>query len=228
MPRLALVPSRPTRGPLKTSRSRSTSTDVPGSSFESVPTTTLKKLASDLRAASQQLESAEQQLHELATTDPLTGCHNRRFYGEIIDHEFERHRRNGWPMTLVFIDIDGVKLVNDHLGHAMGDRLIRRVATLLKRHVRSNDYVIRWGGDEFVVLMTCSETEARRKGTTLKRAFSASIRRWALPSGVGLSIGCAELGPATDDVETLVRQADDRMYADKKKHRKTLRVAVAS
>ena len=185
--------------------------------FESIPMTTLKKLASDLRAASQQLESAQLQLHQLATSDALTGCHNRRYYEEVVSTEVQRHLRAGAPLSLLFVDIDGVKLVNDTLGHATGDRLIRRVAQLLQRHTRSDDYVFRWGGDEFVLLMTCTETEARRKGTKLKKALAASIRRLALPPGVGLSVGCAELGRDASDVDALIEQADERMYADKRR-----------
>lgn len=189
--------------------------------------TTLTKLASDLRAASQQLESAQSQLHQLATTDALTGCHNRRHYEGIVRTEVQRHRRAGWPLSLVFIDIDGVKTVNDTLGHTTGDRVIRQVAQLLRRHTRSGDYVFRWGGDEFVLLMTCTETEARRKGTKLKRAFASSVRRWSLPPGVGLSVGCAELGRTADDIESLIQQADERMYADKKSREATRRDRTA-
>ena len=189
--------------------------------------TTLKQLASDLRAASQQLESAQLQLHQLATTDALTGCHNRRHYDEVVGAEVQRHRRSGCPLSLVFIDIDGVKAVNDSLGHTTGDRLIRQVAQLLLRHTRSDDYVFRWGGDEFVVLMTCTEAEARRKGTRLKKAFTSSVRRWALPPGTGLSVGCAELGKDAHDVDALIQHADERMYADKKSRGATRRAASA-
>lgn len=191
--------------------------------FESIPMTTLKKLASDLRAASQQLESAQLQLHQLATSDALTGCHNRRYYEEVVSTEVQRHLRAGSPLSLLFVDIDGVKLVNDTLGHATGDRLIRQVAQLLQRHTRADDYVFRWGGDEFVLLMTCTETEARRKATKLKKALAASIRRLALPSGVGLSVGCAELGREASDVDALIEQADERMYADKRSRDATRR-----
>ena len=175
----------------------------------------LKTLASELRDASQRLESAQNQLHQLANTDPLTGCHNRRFYEEVIDDEVQRHQRHGLPLTVVFIDVDRVKEVNDGLGHAMGDRLIQQVARLLKRHVRADDFVFRWGGDEFLILMTCGEAEAQRKGTRLKQAFAGSVRRWGLPLGVGLSIGCAELGRKGSDIGALIQTADDRMYDDK-------------
>ena len=71
-------------------------------------------------------------------------------------------------------------------------------------------------GDEFILLITCTEAEARRKGTKLKKAFASSVRRWSLPPGIGLSVGCAELGRSADDIKTLIQRADERMYADKK------------
>ena len=225
---VAKNPPRPATG--RRDRKRVTATDntderdVP---FESVPMTTLKTLASDLRAASQQLESAQLQLHQLATSDALTGCHNRRHYEEVVRTEAQRHVQSGSPLSLVFIDIDGVKLVNDTLGHTSGDRLIRHVAQLLQRHTRSDDYVFRWGGDEFVLLMTCTETEARRKGTKLKKAFAASVRQLTLPPGVGLSVGCAELGRTASDVDALIQQADERMYADKRRRDATRRDGTA-
>ena len=87
--------------------------------------------------------------------------------------------------------------------------------------------MFRWGGDEFVLLMTCTETEARRKGTTLKKAFAASVRRWMLPHGVGLSVGCAELGRSASDADALIQQADKRMYADKRSRDVTRRDSSA-
>lgn len=181
---------------------------------------TLTELADELRATNKRLEIAQRQLHQLATTDPLTGCHNRRFFDEIIAHEVQRHHRYGIPLTCIFIDVDRFKTVNDCLGHAMGDRLVQHLAHLLKRHVRCADYVFRWGGDEFVVLMSCPEGEAQRKAATIKSAFGASLRRWALPPGVGLSIGVAELGRSGADIEALLIEADTRMYADKKANRR--------
>ena len=214
---------RPARGGPERKRVPATDQTDERERFDNIPMTTLKKLATDLRAASQQLESAQLQLHQLATSDALTGCHNRRYYEEVVRTEVEQHLRTGSPLSLVFIDIDGVKFVNDTLGHTTGDRLIRQVAQLLQRHTRSDDYVFRWGGDEFVLLMTCRETEARRKGTKLKKAFAASVRRWSLPPGVGLSVGCAELGRSAGDAEALIQHADERMYADKRSRDATRR-----
>ena len=149
-------------------------------------------------------------------TDPMTGCHNRRFFDEMITHEVQRHRRYGIPLTLIFIDVDRFKTVNDCLGHAMGDRLIQHLARLLQRVIRGSDYVFRWGGDEFLALMSCTERDALRKSAQLKSQFDVSIEGWGLPPGIGLSTGCAELGCAAPDVKSMLDEADARMYADKR------------
>jgi diguanylate cyclase (GGDEF)-like protein len=90
------------------------------------------------------------------------------------------------------------------------------VAAFLVRHVREADYVFRWGGDEFLILISCGEKEAIHKGADLQAAFAASADAASLPAGVGLSVGVAEVPPAVKDIMDVVKLADERMYADKK------------
>lgn len=97
----------------------------------------------------------------------------------------------------------------DTLGHEAGDRLLQRVADFLTRDVRQADYVFRWGGDEFLILMSCKEDEAIRKAEELQAAFAES--------GVGLSIGCADVSSEASDIMELVKVADERMYVNKKR-----------
>jgi diguanylate cyclase (GGDEF)-like protein len=173
----------------------------------------------ELQQTNRRLETAQNELRQLVITDPLTGTRNRRFFDEIIPRELQRHRRYRTPLSLVFIDIDRFKAINDTLGHETGDRVLREVAVFLLRNIREADYVFRWGGDEFLVLISCSEQEALRRAAALQDAFAASPHVANLPPGVGLSIGCVEVPPDTDDVMPLVQAADERMYADKKHHR---------
>ena len=91
-----------------------------------------------------------------------------------MDRELQRHERFKLPLSLLFIDIDRFKAINDTLGHEAGDRVLQYVARFLKRHIREADYVFRWGGDEFLVLITCTEDEARRKAAVLKAEFDAA------------------------------------------------------
>ena len=82
-------------------------------------------------------------LYTLAVTDSLTGCYNRRFFDDVVDREMAAHRRYGDPLSLLFIDVDHFKAVNDSLGHEAGDRVLQSVASLLKRYVRRSDYFFR-------------------------------------------------------------------------------------
>jgi len=120
---------------------------------------------------------------------------------------------------LLLLDIDRFKEVNDTLGHETGDRVLKEVAAFLIKNIREADYVFRWGGDEFLVLITCSEAEAIRRAKDLQHAFAKSATVADLPPGVALSIGCVEVPNDTEDIMPLVQTADERMYADKKHRR---------
>jgi len=172
----------------------------------------------ELRTANRRLEATRAQLLKAAITDPLTGCHNRRFLDQVMDHELQRHARFSLPLSLLFIDVDKFKAVNDSLGHDAGDQVLRYVARFLKRHIREADYVFRWGGDEFLVLITCTADEAQRKAKALKSAFDLSPDAVELPPGIGLSVGCVEVPQGATDLTPLVAEADARMYQDKQKN----------
>jgi diguanylate cyclase (GGDEF)-like protein len=173
----------------------------------------------ELQRTNTRLEAAQDDLRQLVITDPLTGLRNRRFFHEIIGRELQRHRRYRTPLTIVFIDVDRFKAINDTLGHETGDRVLRDVALFLVKNIREADYVFRWGGDEFLVLISCTEEAARRRGVALQQAFAASPEVAELPPGVALSVGCVAVPPEIDSVIDLLQAADERMYADKKRRR---------
>ncbi len=181
---------------------------------------TFEDMTYELRITNRELEAAQAELRDLVTTDPLTGCRNRRFFDEVIGRELERHRRYRIPLSLLFVDINRFKVINDTLGHEAGDRVLQQVAAFLMHRVREADDVFRWGGDEFLILISCGEQEAQHKGAELQAAFARSSKAAALPAGVGLSVGCTEVSPETRDIMPLVKEADARMYADKKKGKK--------
>ena len=172
-------------------------------------------MTDELRRANRDLAKAHQEVKRLAITDTLTRCHNRRFFDEIQRREVQRHRRYSASLSVVFVDVNHFKQLNDTLGHDTGDEVLKAIGALLRRHVRESDYVIRWGGDEFLLLPTCSITEAEKKATELKRAFEQERDVTALPAGIGLSIGVAAADPAADDLAEAIRLADERMYRDK-------------
>jgi diguanylate cyclase (GGDEF)-like protein len=182
---------------------------------------TFEDMTFELRQTNRRLESAQGELRQAVITDALTGMRNRRFFDEVIGRELQRHRRYRTPLSIVFIDVDHFKVINDTLGHDTGDRVLREVATFLLRHIREADYVFRWGGDEFLVLISCGEQEAVRRARELQDAFAGSKQLVDLPPGVGLSIGCVEVPVDTSDIMPFVQMADERMYGDKKRRRPT-------
>jgi diguanylate cyclase (GGDEF)-like protein len=170
----------------------------------------------ELRVTNARLEKAQTELREMVITDPLTGTRNRRFFDEVIGRELQRHRRYRTPLSIVFVDIDRFKAINDTLGHDTGDRILREVAHFLLRNIREADYVFRWGGDEFVILISCSEDEALRRARELQHAFATAPQTAHLPAGVALSVGVVEVPAEIDDIMPLIQAADERMYANKK------------
>ncbi len=169
----------------------------------------------ELTATNRQLEAAQQELMRAAITDPLTGCHNRRFFDQVIDRELQRHNRFGLPLSLLFIDLDRFKSINDTLGHEAGDEVLRYISQFLHQHIREADYIFRWGGDEFLVLITCRAADAGLKAMTLKTALDTAPEAVDLPPGLGLSIGWIEVPDGTTDMAPLIDEADRLMYEDK-------------
>jgi diguanylate cyclase (GGDEF)-like protein len=168
----------------------------------------------ELRLANRRLAGANEEVRRLAITDALTGCHNRRFFDEVERRELERHRRYGTPLSVVFIDVNHFKRLNDSLGHDRGDGVLWMIGNLLKGQVRQSDYAIRWGGDEFLLLLSCGEEEARTKAANLKAAFEQARSGALLPPYLGLSVGVAAVSPE-EGLRAAIREADSQMYGDK-------------
>ena len=139
---------------------------------------------------------------ELAATDQLTGAWSRRFGLVEVAREIERARRTGCKLTLAFVDIDGLKEVNDSSGHAAGDRLLHLVAVTLRANMRSYDVIVRHGGDEFLCAMPNVAADGARS-----RLETIAVGLTAVDSGHSISFGLAEHEPA-DGLEELVARAD--------------------
>jgi diguanylate cyclase (GGDEF)-like protein len=149
-----------------------------------------------------------------AHTDNLTGINNTRgFYTELTD-ELLRSVRYEHHFTLAFLDVDDFKSINDSLGHAVGDKLLKEVANCLKVSVRSTDVVGRLGGDEFAVLMP--ETEANQAKLAFENLLEALTVRMARHNWkVGFSIGVVTFERLPDDIKGALKAADDLMYSAK-------------
>jgi diguanylate cyclase (GGDEF)-like protein len=161
------------------------------------------------------------QIRVLAVTDPLTGLHNRRFFDEIIQREVARAQREGQPFAVALVDVDGLREVNNRHGHLAGDDLLRRAGRFLRSHVRAADDVIRWGGDEFLILMP--RTDHARAAAVARRLVAAAAAGGdgGTPS-LAFSIGVAAWRPGRS-VEEVLREADAAMYRHKARSRRSVR-----
>ena len=160
----------------------------------------------------------QEDLKDQAIHDPLTGVYNRRYFDETIETELQRSKRYDHPISFLMIDIDRFKEINDTFGHQMGDKVLQAVAELLSDQVRENDLVVRYGGDEFLIVLI--ETNGELQMIT-KRIQQAVARRNKenplLDFPVTLSIGTARWEPKSDlTIEQVLAKADEKMYEEKR------------
>ena len=174
-------------------------------------------MLAELADSSRELSVTKAELHEAAITDALTQLYNRRLFDEVAVHHIEHHRRFNLPLALIYIDVDRFKDVNDTLGHAVGDRVLRHVSDYLRNQVREADYVFRLGGDEFVVLISCGAEEAEKKVLDLQSGFHPTLVAAGLPTALSLSVGLAQVPEGARDLDQTIQQADARMYEDKRR-----------
>jgi diguanylate cyclase (GGDEF)-like protein len=165
-------------------------------------------------------DRATAELAEQALRDALTGLLNHQAFTDVVARELERSARYDHGLTLVFIDVDRFKEINDSLGHVEGDRVLHRVATLAATMLRGSDAAGRVGGDEFAVLLLESD---RHAGARFLRRFMGGVgdmvRRKELPPGFDLSAGTAHYPSEAADADALLRLADARQYEAKRAKR---------
>jgi diguanylate cyclase (GGDEF)-like protein len=172
------------------------------------------KLASDIK-------SAKNKITVLSQTDELTGLLNMRAFNIILEKEIASTTRYSTPYTVLMIDVDGLKQVNDHYGHTAGSHLVRTVGNSLRGCVRNSDVLARYGGDEFVVLMPRTGTEdallaaERIRATIDHSAFDIHGNR----IGVTVSVGIASYPDGVDKPEQVLDKADVALYRSKQSGR---------
>lgn len=172
------------------------------------------------------LQQALRDLERLAFTDRLTGAWNRRYFERIATVEIARSRRYRQPLSLLFIDIDYFKRVNDRHGHQAGDAVLIEATRLLRDNIRYSDTLTRWGGEEFIVLapVTCLS-----EALTLAEKLRSRIAAHEFPSAgrITISLGVAEY-QVEEELDGWLRRADQALYAAKANGRNQLRFDPAT
>lgn len=172
-----------------------------------------------------QLREVSAELDRLARTDALTGIANRRSFFEMLGAEFRRSRRYARQLSVLMLDLDHFKVVNDQYGHPFGDHVLRRLAEVVSESIRESDLVGRYGGEEFAVaLPEAGAEQAMRAAEKLRLAIEATEFRadGVPPDGeppvrITISLGVASLSPDDDEDEfELIRRADQALYEAKR------------
>jgi diguanylate cyclase (GGDEF)-like protein/PAS domain S-box-containing protein len=163
------------------------------------------------------LAEQAQELEQLMLVDELTGLFNRRGLQVVGEQALYKARRDGIGAVMLFLDLDGLKQINDTFGHGAGDAALRALADVLRAEVRESDIAARIGGDEFAVLLFDKDGEAAERVVERITAATASAREeQSLPCDLSVSVGACEIDPRMPgSVEDLLAQADRSMYDGK-------------
>ena len=176
------------------------------------------------------LRESEERFRQLAHHDALTSLPNRALFYDRMQHTLALAKRNSWTVGVMLVDLDRFKTVNDTLGHAVGDKLLRQVAERLSKSVRTSDTVARLGGDEFAVVLNnlSAPEDAAVVGQKIVAAFQAPFQVEGHSLLSTLSIGAALYPNDSTDQETLLNNADAAMYRSKEAGRNCFRMFSAA
>src|SRR5436190_7811065 len=176
----------------------------------------INSFATRLDAAYKELESTNARLKEFSFKDEVTGLYNRRFFSIRLEEEVSRYGRFNHRVSVVLLDLDAFKSVNDELGHASGDETLRGMAEILLRHSRGINVICRYGGDEFAVLLVeTSKAGARLYADRIRYVLSSY--QFAHKRRVTASFGIASLPEdVAPTAEDLIQAADEALYAAKR------------
>jgi diguanylate cyclase (GGDEF)-like protein len=176
----------------------------------------INTFATRLDAAYKELESTNARLKETSFKDEVTGLYNRRFFSLRLEEELSRYRRFNHPVSVVLLDLDGFKAVNDEYGHTVGDDTLREVAQILMKHSRGINVVSRYGGDEFAVLLVeTSKAGARLYADRIREV----VAKYPFSHGkvITASFGVSSLpDDEAGTAEDLFRSADEALYTAKR------------
>lgn len=170
------------------------------------------KLEEHMRKSTAELQAANETLERLSVQDELTGLYNRHGFYLLAEQELKRARRQESTPLIMFMDIDGLKSINDKLGHNMGDLLIAEAARVIKSSLRDSDIVGRLGGDEFCIMAVDGDNEAvRERMQKLINQFNSQSH----PFKLSISVGAATPETRDEKLDSILARADQEMYEDK-------------
>lgn len=172
------------------------------------------------------LRSANEQLKRLSETDPLTGTFNRRRFLELAERQLLLARRHGYPTSLLLVDFDRFKQINDRFGHAGGDRVLRDATGAIAEALRESDVLARFGGEEFIVLLPhTAASGARLVAERVMQAVSDhTFEHDAQPIQVTVSIGGVGCSASSTPLDRLTSRADTLLYEAKHAGRNCCRI----
>ena len=176
-----------------------------------------------------ELKRLERELYRQAAVDMLTGLANRRSFLSQLGRAFAQARRQGQPLSLLYLDVDHFKLINDRYGHAAGDEVLKAFAEVVAQQVRSADLVGRIGGEEFAVLLPDADgAQAAEVAARVRRAVAErEIDTGAATLKVTVSIGLATLQAGHEHPDRLLEDADGALYVAKQRGRNRVEQAGA-
>ncbi len=176
-----------------------------------------------------ELEEAKEVLQKLVSIDPLTGLYNRRYFNEISKTLFNLSKRNNQPLSVLMIDIDRFKFINDSFGHMAGDKVLIHIAKEIMYSLRNSDVAVRFGGEEFLIILPGTPLQG---ATQIARKIKENIEREEIPVydaqnnfiKLTVSIGIAECECKSDQgIDDLVHKSDEALYQAKRSGRDTIR-----
>jgi len=170
-------------------------------------------------------ETRQDELSLQANTDELTGILNRRSFTSFVNYEFHNARKNSMPFSLIIVDIDFFKAVNDEHGHLVGDKVLKKLAKLMRMSFRSADKVCRWGGEEFAILLP---NTSLKNAMTVAENFRLKIeqqnfKHQLLQIKYTISAGISESLSSDNSVDDIIRRADEALYMAKNNNRNCVR-----
>ena len=174
----------------------------------------LNKALNEVGDLAAQLNEKLHQIEQLAVIDSLTNTYNRRKFDEVITNEHNRTEKNKVPFSFIMLDIDHFKMVNDKFGHSVGDQVLKHLCHLIRSMIRQGDLLIRWGGEEFLLLLPATDIAAASSIAENIR-LKVEVEEFETAGNISISLGVAQLQQG-DSTDTLLKQVDCALYQAKR------------